>query len=434
VVLDADDPSLDVSYLAYDGSLLHHYHTGPSILDGIGGPTLTTGAHGTVFVAGYHECGGPLNVEKITPDGLAWTWTDGVNTDCHNPSQPLVAATPDGGVLLTRYTGYTGYTGSLGSSLEFTSLSSSGASRWTKPATGLLGDAGTFAEPPVVDQNGTVALPLHYSLACTGGATNCTEVDFVNQANGSTVLPSLHLPQAGATEDLGDSDLAIDTDRVYLVTRPPNSDVVSLSAFSVPGLGKDYRLALQEALTENTQSPKGGDGSSGGTTGGGSSGGGGGGGSTPNPPKNPCLPTHGSIAHELLASLRCTAHLTRLEVACGFGITKLLYLPFKSLKLIKAAKSLSIIDRLPIKLRPRAKFIYDLAHAKYSRHAPRGFSTGAQAVETIDRIKDAYKLIKKLPDLHRAVSAHDFSEFVLDLDDIAGLKSCVQAVADGMAG
>jgi hypothetical protein len=154
----------------------------------------------------------------------------------------------------------------------------------------------------------------------------------------------------------------------------------------------------------------------------------------PPPPVNPCTPTHGSLAHELLASIKCTAHETELEVECGVAVASLIFLPLKALKLVEAARSIDVLKALPAKARPAAKFLYDLYHATFSRHAPAGFRNGAEAVSTIGKVKHAWELIKILPDLAKAVSHADFSQIALDLDDIAGLKPCVQGVADGLAG
>ena len=80
------------------------------------------------------------------------------------------------------------------------------------------------------------------------------------------------------------------------------------------------------------------------------------------------------------------------------------------------------------------KFLYDVTHAKYLKHAPKGFRSGAEAADTFGKVKLAYEVILKLPDLAKAVSKADLSEIALDLDDILGLKPCVEAVADGLAG
>jgi hypothetical protein len=92
------------------------------------------------------------------------------------------------------------------------------------------------------------------------------------------------------------------------------------------------------------------------------------------------------------------------------------------------------LGKLPAKIRPAARFIYDLYHAHYSKDAPAGFRSGDEAVKTVGRAKEAYQLVELLPDIARAVSRTDFSQLALDLDAIAGFKPCVQAVADGEAG
>ena len=173
-----------------------------------------------------------------------------------------------------------------------------------------------------------------------------------------------------------------------------------------------------------------------GSSGGGSNGSGAGAptnGTSP-PPISPCVPSHGSLIHELLASLKCTAHELKLEVECGVDIASLLYLPLKSLKLVEAAKRATVIATLPAKLRPTAKLVYDLSHARFLKHAPPGFRSGPQAYNTISNLTYGYRLIEKLPDLAKAISKRDLSQIALDLDDIFDLKSCVQTVADGLAG
>jgi hypothetical protein len=154
----------------------------------------------------------------------------------------------------------------------------------------------------------------------------------------------------------------------------------------------------------------------------------------PAPPADPCTPSHGSIAHELLASIKCTAHETVLEVECGVSVAGLIFLPLKGLKLVEAAKSADVIAQLPAKARPTAKFLYDLYHAKFSAHAPVGFRSGAEAIHTLSKIKKAYELVKLLPDIAKAVSHADFDQIALDLDDILGLRPCVEGVAEGLAG
>lgn len=212
-----------------------------------------------------------------------------------------------------------------------------------------------------------------------------------------------------------------------------------LSAISVSGLGMDYQLALQQALTGVSSSPPqspppNSEGNTGGSTGsqdGDSSSSGGG--DLP-PHLNPCAIAPRSLGANLLASIKCTAHDLTLYAECGFGIAQLLYLPLKGLKLVVAAKSVDVIDKLPERLRSVAKVIYDLAHYKYSKYAPAGFRTGAEAIDTLKKLRFAYQMIELLPDIAKAISKVDYSQFALDLDKVLGLKACVQAVAEGLAG
>lgn len=152
------------------------------------------------------------------------------------------------------------------------------------------------------------------------------------------------------------------------------------------------------------------------------------------PPATPlCAPSGGGLGKRLLSSLKCTAEQTKLEVQCGIGIASLIFLPLRSLKLIEAAKTIAVIDQLPGKVQPVARLLYDIAHARFSRNAPAGFRNGAEAVKTIENVHKAYQLIELLPDLAHAVSKADFSEIALDLDEIAGLRSCVEGVANAVS-
>jgi hypothetical protein len=150
------------------------------------------------------------------------------------------------------------------------------------------------------------------------------------------------------------------------------------------------------------------------------------------PTSNPCTTTHGTIAHDLLASIKCTLVLTKLEAECGMSIA-FLFLPAKYLKLIDDAKALTVIKRLPRKLRPVGHFWFDIFHDHYSKHPVPGFRNPAQAYNTLTHIKLAWKLILKIPDIFKAVSHAEFSQLVLDLDEILELRPCIQAVADGLA-
>lgn len=148
----------------------------------------------------------------------------------------------------------------------------------------------------------------------------------------------------------------------------------------------------------------------------------------------PCTASGGSLGSRLLRSLKCTIHLTVLEAECAVGVAGLLFLPLRSVRLVEGARSLDVLGRLPVSVRPAAKLVYDLAHGRYSTHAPKGFRTGAETIATLSKLHKGYEIILKLPDLARALVGTGYSQIALDLDEIAGLKPCVQAVAEGVAG
>jgi hypothetical protein len=243
----------EVDYLSYDGTLIHKFDTGAPISYN-GNFSNAGGANGSVYVAGYPlTCSGGagygsqgltnLSVEKITPAGLAWTWTD---STAHNCSATKLAATPDGGVILARNEH------PPNPAADFTSISPTGALRWAHHAGGPLGPAyngGDFT--PVADSNGVVALPSSYEFACPDYSTlacSGVQVEFVTQDATSPVLPTLHVTDL-ANQYFNLSDLSIDAGRVYLTrSDAPVDNGGSLSAFAVTGLSTDYRVARQEAL------------------------------------------------------------------------------------------------------------------------------------------------------------------------------------------
>ncbi len=420
-----------VYYLNYSGEELADYSTGPPI-SAYEAYSNSAGADGTVFVAGYNGDCERASVEKITPSGIAWTWTD-KEAYC---TQTNLAATPDGGVIFAN--------SESNASAVFTSLSATGSERWTEHAEGPIGpaqDGGSF--PVHVDVNGVVALPAFMIYRCSVQPNEeClgAQVEFRSAATGSMVFPPI---EANGYGEYGFTmfGTGLDSERLYMAGEVEEPTVApTLSAYTVPGLGKDYQLALQEELTKTSspQSPSSGRGDTNGNNASGAQPASGAppqeGGGSPPQATNPCTPSHGSLAHDLLASIKCTAHELKLEVECGVAVASLLYLPLKSLKFVEAAKRATVIATLPAKLRPAAKLIYDLSHARFLKHAPPGFRSGPQAVSTISNLKYGYQLIEKLPDIAKALSKSELSQFALDLDEVLGLKSCVQAVADGLAG
>lgn len=146
----------------------------------------------------------------------------------------------------------------------------------------------------------------------------------------------------------------------------------------------------------------------------------------------PCATTHGSIAHELLASLKCTAVQTKLEAECGFGVASLIAGPLKLLDAAKLANGFYRLSKVQKKLRPLAKLINDFRKAKFGKHAPRGFRTAPEVVKRLLDANTAYEIMRLLPDIAKAVSKVDYSEIALDLDDILGLRPCVDGIINAI--
>jgi Cutinase len=260
-----------VIYLGYEGTVLAEYSTGPPI-SAYEAYSNAAGADGALFVAGYEEsCGSEshASIEKFTPAGLAWTWTDKA-TYC---TQTGLTATPDGGVIFAR--------SEANPSADFTSLSATGTERWTDDMRGPRGPAqGAGYFPVRVDVNGVVALPAKILYGCPVQPNEeCwgAQIELVSAQTGTTVFEPVQLQGSGEYGFNPYSD-AIDAERLYVtgeVLEP--SAVPTLDAFSISGLGKDYQVALEEQLTGEPSSPppivSGGSGGTG-SSGGGSSGGG----------------------------------------------------------------------------------------------------------------------------------------------------------------
>jgi hypothetical protein len=150
--------------------------------------------------------------------------------------------------------------------------------------------------------------------------------------------------------------------------------------------------------------------------------------SSPPPPPltDPCAITHGSVAHNLLESIKCTAEQTKLEAECGFAIV--IGSKFKDLEALKTASGLYDLRKVRKDLRPVAKLYNDIKRAKFAKSAPAGFRTWGEVIDKIKKAKHAWDVMKLLPNIAKAISAEDFNQIALDIGDIAGLKPCVQGI------
>jgi lysophospholipase L1-like esterase len=232
-----------VAYYGYDGSLINVIEPIPAITNSE--PSSNTGgAAGTVFVAGYAaDChSSHISISKITPVGRAWTWTDASST-CGGPS---IAATPDGGVVLSVSTGQ------ADGSLIATSLNTDGILRWQRTISGAERNG---SNQVLVDANGVIALQTHYEYPDPQNPSVLhlgVKVQFLSAPTGDPVLPTLSATDPSNQDfqmTLG-GGVSIGTGRVYI----PESGTAptSVSAYLVLGLGQDYQSVLQALLTASS--------------------------------------------------------------------------------------------------------------------------------------------------------------------------------------
>lgn len=238
------DGSSTVEYLRYDGSTRATYDV--SSID-FTRASFAGGTGGTIFAAGpspASPCSGTTSfrVAKITPSGIAWTWTD-PKASCTTYGD--AAATPDGGVVTTEGPG----TGAATGYVE--SLDQHGHQRWRMSLTtagGLL-----FAATPMVDNHGIVVIPRYTQYNCVSMPGTCfgLQVLFASQTSSATSLATINATCETGSFPWG-GNMAIANNRVYVTavpyldntTYPTDGD--ALAALSAPGLGPDYRLSTQQ--------------------------------------------------------------------------------------------------------------------------------------------------------------------------------------------
>ncbi len=234
---------------------------------------------------------------------------------------------------------------------------------------------------------------------------------------------------------------ALDSERLYMAGEVEEPTVApTVSAYTVPGLGKDYQLGLQEALTTtgSPQSPSSGGANTNGTGGAQPVSGAppqeGGGSSSPSLPViSACKPVHGSLLKRVLAGLKCKAAEAVLDAKCAAGVALLVAFPLKLLKVIEVAKSAEVLAKIPKALYPAAETFYDIAHYKVLPKAPAGYRSVSEIVAKIKDAKNALADVEILPDLVRAFLRSNVSQIAYDFNSILGLHACVQVAANAGA-
>ncbi len=243
------DGSGAVSYFRYDGSTRATYNV-PGI--DFTGASFAGGSAGTIFASGTSgtsSCGGvtSFSVAKVTPSGVAWTWTDPNSSSCS--ARGYAAATPDGGVVTTEWAGSGSSTGYV------ESLTRNGVQRWRMPLAATADGQLLFAAVPMVDNHGIVVIPRYTEYSCvrTPGST-CVGLRILcaSQASSAISLPAINATNETSTGSFPWGwNMAIANNRVYVTaipyldntTYPTSGD--ALISLSAPGLGQDYRLSLQ---------------------------------------------------------------------------------------------------------------------------------------------------------------------------------------------
>jgi hypothetical protein len=363
--------------------------------------------------------------------GTVWQATSTAATaPCLSSPTLFFRSTPDGGAVITGDPS-TGVSGD-----HLAELDNQGHVRWDIP----------INDPSLSDENvydvrvtttGEIVLFQGATAPCVGvgGQTSCHEVNitFHNPSDGSQTRPSIVLSDpssnyANTTPGLQYAPLVL-PNQIVVDLYGAAPDVIGpqypvLQSLDIGGLAGDYQTVLETPTRTPTQGSGPGSASGGGSTGG-----------SPNagqqfsyPIASPCAPVHGSIGKRLLADLKCTAVQAVLTVKCGFGVAQLFALPLKSLYIIKTAKTVEVLAKIPKKMRPLAKFAYDLYHAKFLKKAPRGYRSAAEIWGKIKKAKKAIEVVEILPSLVRAVSKADVGKIALDIDELVGLKPCVDAI------
>jgi hypothetical protein len=151
------------------------------------------------------------------------------------------------------------------------------------------------------------------------------------------------------------------------------------------------------------------------------------------PPSRACALVHGNLLKRFIASLKCSALQTYLEAKCAFQIAGIVFPPLKGLKFAKTAKGLYDLRKVSKKYRPLAKFVNDLKSIKLSQHAPKGFRTSGEVYTKLKKAKHAKDVIVIAIELGRHISKKDYARIARDIAELAGLKACIQGLANAVA-
>jgi len=118
-------------------------------------------------------------------------------------------------------------------------------------------------------------------------------------------------------------------------------------------------------------------------------------------------------------------------VQCGVAAAEWIVIPLKALSFAKTAQGFYDLRRSEAKYKPLLKMYNKILLTKFSPKAPKGFRTGAEVVEQLHNAEDIYDVVQIVMTASKYIvgGSGGVSGLALDLLDIAGLKSCVEALA-----
>lgn len=230
-------------YYSYAGNLQYSYQADPKVSANTGASSYALGPDGSVLIAGVplgtscssYSAPANFSVQKITPAGSAWVWTDPNQQRCQGGS----ALAPDGS-----NGAYIATEVSDGTSAALQRVDSGGALQWTRSINPLI------SHYIGVDVNGVAVTNTRYPFACSQGAPpdSCTGSEILFFArSGLSARPSIQVRDPDFRSYYkGLTSIAIGAGAIY-GTRSSgdyHEETGSISRFDAVGLGSDYRVSI----------------------------------------------------------------------------------------------------------------------------------------------------------------------------------------------